>query len=132
MYEKCTLRRDGGKRDSYFALPEREIPNGVARNRFDVVDEKAPLWTPEGHDKPCRPVIELRGFVEVHIADTAETYQIAIGRNLVPHSDAEVDSGGNPVHPMWRVLHCRLAQLAVLTSAVRCRLATRGVWVPRA
>ena len=80
------------------------------RERFDFVEEWAELWVWNEQRNPCRPVIQLRGFVSVCFASTGagdqEAYNIAIARNLVPHAASSICAQGNPCAPKWCVLHC--------------------------
>ena len=86
--------------------------------RFDVVEEHADFWVPEGKEfegmSPCRAVVALSGFVDVQLPaddedgdeDEITRYRLALGRNLVPSVPENVNAEGHPVHDVWSTLHC--------------------------
>lgn len=104
LFQKCELRTPSG-RVTYWAVPEFRHHDDHVRARYDFVEEWAELWAWSDTRKPCRPAVQLRGFVHVQL-EGEETYSVAIARNLQPHDDAVIDDAGNPRHPFFTVLHC--------------------------
>ena len=104
LYRKCKLTTPSGDA-TYCATPEFHHHDDHLRARFDFVEEWAELWAWSESRRPCRPVVQLRGFVHVQL-ENDETYSIAIAQNLQPHDDAANDDDGNPRHPTFTVLHC--------------------------
>ena len=104
LYQKCELKTSAG-RVKYWAVPEYRHHDDHQRARFDFVEEWAELWAWSDNRKPCRPVVQLRGFVQVEL-EGGEDYNVAIGQNLKPHDEAIIDDSGNPRHPKFTVLHC--------------------------
>jgi hypothetical protein len=104
LFQKCELTTPSG-RVTYWAVPEFRHHDDHVRARYDFVEEWAELWAWSDTRKPCRPAVQLRGFVHVQL-EGEETYSVAIARNLQPHDDAVIDDAGNPRHPFFTVLHC--------------------------
>lgn len=110
LYTKCA-QTVTGRHEVFWAAPESEHFS----ERFDFVEERIDedgLWSYPGcGGQPCRPVIALRGFVNVDLAAHelagGESLQLALGRNLVPHRDSpRTCDAGSPIHPMLTVTHC--------------------------
>ena len=99
-----------GRQDWFWAAPEsKHFPR-----RFDFVQEciEDGLWDYPDSTKPCRPIMHLRGFVQVSFSEDANlsdkgVLQLALGRNLIPHDDSlRICDDGNPVHPVLNITHC--------------------------
>ena len=106
LYAKIEQRK--GRRGLQFhANPET--------GRFDFVEEQMEerLWDYNAAAAPCRPVVNVRGFLHVSVdspivfADGTEhtSFEIAVARNLIPHAESSVTDTGDPVCPNWGVLH---------------------------
>ena len=105
LYRKCKLTTQSSSDVTYCAVPEFRRHDDHVRARFDFVEEWAELWAWSNTRPPCRPVVQLRGFVQVELVND-ETHNISIAQNLQPHDDAAIDDTGNPHHPTYTVLHC--------------------------
>ena len=105
LYRKCKLTTQSSSDVTYWAVPEFRHHDDHVRARFDFVEEWAELWAWSNTRPPCRPVVQLRGFVQVEL-ENDETHNISIAQNLQPHDDAAIDDTGNPRHPTYTVLHC--------------------------
>ena len=84
------------------------------RGRFDFVEEcLEDIWTYDDSKDPCRPVVQLRGFLRastvepIVFADGTRHYSfgLAVARNLVPHKESSVLASGDPVHSGFPLLH---------------------------
>ena len=100
------LQRKGSRGLQFHADPKS--------GRFDFVEESMDgLWTYDASLAPCRPVVHVRGFLCVTVAEPVvfadgishSFFAIAVARNLVPHKESTVLPTGDPVHPTWSVLH---------------------------